>query len=44
MKWLQMKLFETHTEDNREKADFGIHGVYTDNKKDAIKYKKKRLI
>ena len=32
-----MKLFEIHTEDNGKEADFGIHGVYADNEKDAIK-------
>lgn len=37
-----MSLFEIHTEDNGEEADFGIHGVYADNKKDAIKYKEKK--
>ena len=42
MKWLQVNFFEIHTEDNREEADFGIYGVYADNKKDAIKYKEKR--
>ena len=33
-----MRLFEIHTEENEKEVDFGIHGVYSDNKKDAIKY------
>ena len=31
-----MRLFEIHTEKNEKEADFGIYGVYADNKKDAI--------
>ena len=35
-----MKLFEIHTEENEKDIyiDFGVHGVYADNKKDALKY------
>lgn len=33
-----MRLFKIHTEENGKDVDFGIHGVYSDNEKDAIKY------
>ena len=39
-----MRLFEIHTEENEKEVDFGIHGVYADNKKDAIKYAETEIV
>ena len=41
-----MRLFEIHTEEHEKDVDidFGIHGVYADNKKDAIKYVETEII
>lgn len=39
-----MRLFEIHTEENEKDVDFGIHGVYADNKKDAIKYVETEIV
>ena len=39
-----MKLFKIHTEENEKDVDFGIHGVYSDNEKDAIKYVETEIV
>lgn len=39
-----MKLFEIHTEENGKDTDFGIHGVYTDNEEDVIKYAETEIV
>lgn len=39
-----MKLFEIHTEKDGKDIDFGIHGVYADNEKDAIKYAETKIV
>lgn len=39
-----MKLFKIHTEENEKDVDFGIHGVYADNEKDAIEYVKTKIV
>ena len=39
-----MKLFEIHTEENGKNVNFGIHGVYSDNEKDAIKYVETEIV
>ena len=39
-----MKLFEIYTEENRKDVDFGIHGVYADNEKDAIQYAETEIV
>jgi hypothetical protein len=33
-----MKFFEIYTEENGKDVGFGVHGVYADNEKDAIRY------
>ena len=39
-----MRLFEIHTEENGKNVDFGIHGVYSDNEKDAIQYAETKIV
>ena len=39
-----MKLFEMRTKKNGKDVDFGIHGVYADNEKDAIQYAETEII
>lgn len=39
-----MKLFKIHTEENEKDIDFGIHGVYADNEKDAIRYAETEIV
>lgn len=39
-----MKLFEIYTGENGKDVDFGIHGVYADSKKDAIKYAETEIV
>ena len=39
-----MSLFEIHTEENGKDVDFGVHGVYADNEKDAIKYAETEIV
>lgn len=39
-----MKLFEIHTKENEKDVDFGIHGVYSDNEKDAIRYAETEIV
>jgi hypothetical protein len=33
-----VKLFEIHTKEDEKDVNFGVHGVYADNEKDAIRY------
>lgn len=39
-----MKLFKIHTEENGKDVNFGIHGVYADSEKDAIKYAETEIV
>ena len=39
-----MKLFEIYTTENGKDVDFGIHRVYSDNEKDAIKYAETEIV
>lgn len=41
-----MKLFEIHTEENEKdiNINFGIHEVYADNEKDAIRYAETEIV
>ena len=39
-----MKLFEICTEEDGKDVDFGIHGVYADSKKDAIRYAETEIV
>ena len=39
-----MRLFEIYTEENGKNVDFGIHGVYSDNEKDAIQYAETKIV
>lgn len=39
-----MRLFKIHTEENGKDVDFGIHRVYSDNEKDAIRYAETEIV